>query len=139
MTTKLCHTCGEDKDLEDFPPSRWYKTGRGSKCTECFIPDSRAQYAKYEKRTMTDEQRDQRRARVWGLTVEDAVSILEAQGGVCAICQKEMDKYDTDHDHVTGAIRGFLCRKCNLALGLFGDDVEVLRRAVAYLDSQVFV
>jgi hypothetical protein len=40
-----------------------------------------------------------------------------------------------DHDHETGAIRGLTCFRCNQALGAFGDDPTVLRRAAAYLDE----
>lgn len=39
-----------------------------------------------------------------------------------------------DHDHVTGAFRGWLCDSCNLGLGKFGDNRDGLMRAVAYLD-----
>lgn len=39
-----------------------------------------------------------------------------------------------DHDHVTGLFRGWICSPCNVALGVFQDDVESLRGAVEYLD-----
>lgn len=38
-----------------------------------------------------------------------------------------------DHDHVTGAFRGWLCMKCNVALGLLGDTIEGLQRGICYL------
>lgn len=38
-----------------------------------------------------------------------------------------------DHDHVTGAFRGWLCDKCNRGLGLLGDTVYDLLSAVDYL------
>lgn len=38
-----------------------------------------------------------------------------------------------DHDHLTGKIRGWLCQPCNTALGKFGDNVEGLLNAIAYL------
>jgi hypothetical protein len=40
-----------------------------------------------------------------------------------------------DHDHQTGAFRGWLCNRCNLGIGQFGDTVEGLMRAVAYLQA----
>lgn len=46
-------------------------------------------------------------------------ALLEAQGGVCAICAAlpHPDRqFDLDHDHKTGAIRGLLCRGCNMRL-----------------------
>lgn len=65
-----------------------------------------------------------------------------AQGFVCAICLRTPEPFKRkrltrpwhiDHDHATGAVRGILCGTCNVGLGAFRDDVESLRRAVAYL------
>lgn len=38
-----------------------------------------------------------------------------------------------DHDHKTGAFRGWLCSPCNRALGLLGDTLDAVRGAVRYL------
>lgn len=38
-----------------------------------------------------------------------------------------------DHDHKTGAFRGWLCHSCNAGIGQLGDTIEGLERAVAYL------
>lgn len=38
-----------------------------------------------------------------------------------------------DHDHVTGKVRGLLCRQCNSALGFAGDNPERLERLARYL------
>ena len=40
---------------------------------------------------------------------------------------------DADHDHATGYVRGWLCRNCNMGIGLLGDDVAGLERAIEYL------
>ena len=40
-----------------------------------------------------------------------------------------------DHDHETKKFRGWLCNKCNSALGWFNDDINYLRRAVKYLEN----
>ena len=61
------------------------------------------------------------------------------QEGCCAICkthQSELKKtLHVDHDHENGALRGLLCRKCNLALGWVGDDLEGVMRFVNYLEK----
>lgn len=39
-----------------------------------------------------------------------------------------------DHDHPTDKFRGWLCSRCNRAMGLFGDSIEGLMKAVHYLE-----
>lgn len=38
-----------------------------------------------------------------------------------------------DHNHDTNAIRDFLCNKCNIGLGYFQDDINLLENAFKYL------
>lgn len=38
-----------------------------------------------------------------------------------------------DHDHRTGAFRGWLCHSCNTGLGKLGDNREGIVRAISYL------
>ena len=38
-----------------------------------------------------------------------------------------------DHCHETESFRGWLCHKCNRALGGFDDDTDMLHRAIRYL------
>ena len=37
-------------------------------------------------------------------------------------------------DHETGRVRGLLCHHCNKALGGFKDSVEILTKAIKYLN-----
>jgi len=57
----------------------------------------------------------------------------------CAICGVVFDanrhKRHWDHDHVTGKFRGWLCRMCNHGLGQFRDNVEVMLKAIKYLEK----
>ena len=71
--------------------------------------------------------------KLYGLTREDYEAMLTEQGGLCLICRKPMDPPAVDHDHATGAVRGLLCRSCNSAIGLLGDDPQMLQRAIEYL------
>jgi hypothetical protein len=54
---------------------------------------------------------------------------------VCEICGcgPTSKGFQWDHDHETGKFRGFLCQRCNCALGLFMDDEENLLCAIEYL------
>lgn len=62
---------------------------------------------------------------------------LEAQGGVCAICGADgpggRGGWHRDHDHATGKWRDLLCHYCNVGLGHFQDDPELLEKAATYL------
>ena len=51
----------------------------------------------------------------------------------CPICLKQASKYYLDHSWETGEFRGWLCNGCNVALGLFKDDIDILTRAIQYL------
>src|SRR3990167_2188512 len=78
----------------------------------------------------------------YGITDEQFNRLLEYQGGVCAICWRGINADDrkkrlsVDHDHQTGKIRGLLCSGCNGGIGFFNDNLEVLKRAVNYLELE---
>lgn len=88
--------------------------------------------------------------RNFGITLEDYNTLLEAQGGACAVCGKlngsdihsgeRTKQLSVDHDHKTGAIRGLLCNDCNRAIGQLQENPEILRKAADYLEfhKQVF-
>lgn len=79
------------------------------------------------------------------------------QGGLCALCEKQINltvmgaksDYVADHDHISGEIRGVLCRACNGAEGKianvvatwgkqgYGTErlVQFLTRLTKYLDA----
>lgn len=72
----------------------------------------------------------------FGLTWEDEIVIIEYQGNKCAICEETPSRrYDLDHDKNTMLPRGFLCGRCNKGLGLLGDNVEGLEKALEYLHN----
>lgn len=78
-----------------------------------------------------------------GISLAEHAELLDLQGGVCAICRRpetaarggRVRLIAVDHDHATGQVRGLLCNACNTALGLFGDDTEVMSAAIEYLRS----
>lgn len=57
------------------------------------------------------------------------------QNGCCKICHSNRDivALHVDHCHSTNKIRGLLCSKCNLALGMFEDNIQFLQSALKYL------
>jgi predicted HNH restriction endonuclease len=72
--------------------------------------------------------------RTYGMTTEEYDTMLNAQGGRCAICGESplRRRLHVDHDHETGRVRGLLCSRCNTALewgAAYGE------KARAYLDE----
>lgn len=55
--------------------------------------------------------------------------------GQCEICTLPSGDLHWDHDHATGAHRGWLCHNCNVALGLLRDSPLVLKAALHYLET----
>tara|TARA_Y100000114_G_scaffold91719_1_gene85194 strand:- start:337 stop:783 length:447 start_codon:yes stop_codon:yes gene_type:complete len=66
---------------------------------------------------------------------------------VCPICNKNSNStingneyqgtWVLDHCHITETFRGYLCYKCNKALGMFEDNTEYLNKAVNYLNKHL--
>ena len=40
-----------------------------------------------------------------------------------------------DHDHSTGLFRGWLCTRCNVALGMVKENIELLQALIDYIKS----
>jgi hypothetical protein len=73
----------------------------------------------------------------YGITPEDYAEMYVAQDGRCAVCGAARDVLSIDHCHATGAVRGLLCRECNIALGLLKDDPAIIERAAEYLRARI--
>jgi hypothetical protein len=70
--------------------------------------------------------------REYNLTVEQYNQMFVDQGGLCAICDKNL-RLVVDHCHLTGKIRGLLCDRCNRGLGYFKDNPKALLNASKYI------
>ena len=88
--------------------------------------------------------REWRLRRHFGMTSEDYEAMSALQNHCCANCgmsetainskAKRAQRLSIDHDHATGRVRGLLCIRCNRLLGYARDDIDILRRAIAYLE-----
>lgn len=130
---KTCSRCKIEKSVEDFHRGR-NKDGRSSNCKACD-----------KARLSTPEMAKKRRLHSWraclrkfGITEDDYNEMFERQMGLCAICHKpEVDiKLAVDHCHETGKVRGLLCKRCNMAIGLLGDDPDTIISAALYLKGK---
>jgi len=118
---KFCRSCGKTKPWVDWSKNKRASDGLQTRCKECTSAAGRRDHLKNS----------------YGMTVADLDVMLLSQHGVCAICQTAPAAH-VDHDHQTDKVRGLLCFRCNAALGQFGDDPLVLRRAARYVERGGF-
>lgn len=77
------------------------------------------------------------------LKYNEFLELKQVQNNKCAICKKEEHvlhlgkprELAVDHCHNTGKIRGLLCTNCNKVLGHAKDSIEILTRAIEYLEE----
>lgn len=129
---KRCNRCGIEKSVEDFYRSA--RNGRQGYCKACDKIRRQSPEIKQAKK----EKAWRNNLRQYGITEGDYWEMFERQLGLCAICHKpESDiKLAVDHDHETGEVRGLLCKRCNMAIGLLGDDPHVVTNAALYLKGK---
>jgi len=76
----------------------------------------------------------------YNLEIDDYNRMFNEQNGCCIICgvhqSKLTKRLSIDHNHKTGKIRGLLCHKCNIGLGVFEDSIEILQKAIEYLKKE---
>jgi len=118
---RKCSVCKEAKLLRDF-----HKAAEGEYTFRCSTCTSKA-FLRYR----------------YGITVKEFETLLTRQNKQCAICKtaleissdgiKRTKNVAVDHCHATGAVRGILCKNCNVGLGFFQDSVLLLNNAANYL------
>ena len=79
------------------------------------------------------------RCKRYGLTPEQYAGMLRDCDGRCPQCRVVFsrltnERANVDHCHRTGRIRGILCGRCNLLIGLAGDSPKLLRSLARYLE-----
>jgi Recombination endonuclease VII len=98
--------------------------------------------AKNDKDRFRNDFRKNRKLKHCGLSPEEYSKFVADHGGVCEICKRpettlgktgRIRALSIDHDHLTGALRGLLCHKCNLALGALEDNPEAVVSMLRYL------
>jgi hypothetical protein len=78
--------------------------------------------------------------KTYGLTLDDLLLLMETQNNLCKICKVDLTKLNPKNVHIDHChkseelkIRGVLCNKCNMALGLMHDDIKLLEACIEYL------
>lgn len=125
---KLCHKCRERKTEDDFRSNR--NTCRACEGAANIVRNHIVENGLKRQRANNLKVR-------YGMNVDEFFIMLKSQDSQCAICKQDLSEDFTkcyvDHDHVTGRNRAILCYSCNIGLGHFKDNPELLRNAAEYL------
>jgi hypothetical protein len=131
---KICSTCRADLPLTAFDKNRAAKDGLANQCHEC-LKESRRKWREGHPR----EHRGRHVKNRYRIGLDEYEALASVVGGKCPICGEPptapLKTLDLDHDHVTGRVRGFLCRGCNLALGGARDNPDILRALAEYVEQ----
>jgi hypothetical protein len=118
-TGAVCGRCQQYKPLDRFYPFKT-KTRGGRYCLDgCVLASVREG--------------------LYGLkrgTIESVLAQFDNRCGICGSEESGSSRAETlfvDHCHTTGAIRGLLCHRCNLGVGYFRDNPDLLDAAIKYL------
>jgi|DEB19_MinimDraft_3_1074340.scaffolds.fasta_scaffold32276_2 hypothetical protein len=113
---KTCIKCKKYKHLSDFFKNKSTKDGYTVYCKPCFNLNTKA--AKNLKR--------------YGMSTEEITKLKETGCELCGV----KNNLHVDHNHRTGSFRGILCTNCNRGIGHLKDSPDLLRKAIAYLESK---
>jgi hypothetical protein len=69
----------------------------------------------------------------YGITLLEYHQMMILQNGRCAICNVTMKRPHVDHDHISGNVRGLLCKPCNQGIGFLKENIVILTKATEYL------
>ena len=135
---KVCTKCNEEKRHTEFG---LHNKLRRSTCKACEVKTQSERYYNFtpaqrdkrnsvrrdnersKKANLSSEQKAVLRIKVrkanrrskYGFDIDEN-KLYSDQEGKCAICEtpQTLEEMHLDHDHLTGRLRGFLCKNCNL-------------------------
>jgi hypothetical protein len=132
---RKCNGCSTKKPMSAF----WKNQ---TLCIDCC---KERQKNRWDSRT-PKKRLEQHLKHKYDLKMSELVETLEKQNGNCAICNTKLPDllvynnrrrgYAIDHNHRDGIFRGVLCLKCNSLFGMANDDVNILSKAISYLEQR---
>jgi hypothetical protein len=118
VNTKPCLYCKQEKPLSEYYYNRSRHDRLDGRCKKCF--HDRCNFVKKLAKTSPPPTEY---CECCGKNNKDEI---ELKG-------HRPLKLSLDHDPITGKFRGWICQKCNGAIGQLGDTLESVMRAVEYL------
>lgn len=129
---RKCLTCARANNR------KWYLKNQESERERCrdYAKKNRRRKAEYIRKWNKENPEKRRNNDLktrYGISLEDYNGLLKSQSSRCLICNQKDSNLHVDHDHESGKVRGLLCKTCNLGLGYFKDDTDLLENAIDYL------
>lgn len=146
-----CQSCKQNLPAVCYYPSQIARQENQRRCKECMKKATKDWYQRNKDNPLRKSINERRKAEVrenlrkhkYGITPVEFQSLLESQNNVCAICGNPESKtirgykceLSVDHCHNSQKVRGLLCASCNVGIGFFQDNLDLLEKAIAYLKS----
>lgn len=143
----ICSKCKNPKDLSCFSLDNRKKLGHRKTCRPC----AAIQFKKYRERNYeqlkikVNTYKQTYKLQEYNLSPIDYQNLIDKQSNKCAICHQPekipkiaggpIRNLAIDHDHSTGKVRGLLCYRCNVSLGLLGENLTILTNMISYIKS----
>lgn len=116
---------------------------RNGQTAKDYAPLARKRERSKEYRLSTSKREHYKRK--YGISLDELYRLWEKQSKACCICERGLPNpvegrikhrsgtFHLDHCHDSGRLRGLLCNRCNMAIGLFDDSRDRLLSAAEYL------
>ena len=143
---RTCHSCAHSLPIDAFQET---PGGRRRKCRDCRNFEGRIRAEKkrgslkYQGKLKDFREQSvyRRVGSVYGLSKRELAEMRASQRDLCAICGKPESRTRDgvplrlciDHNSQTGQVRGLLCSRCNVAIGMLDHDIDVILAAAQYL------
>jgi recombination endonuclease VII len=120
-----------------------YRGYRNTQCIRCCAAKQasadRQRPKNIEARRLSDSRQAAKAGKYTPILMSEAdlKEFRIAHSGICDIDECFSKAICPDHDHLTGRLRGYLCRECNLGLGAFKDSPEKLTSAIQYIEEHL--
>lgn len=110
LNKKICVYCEKLKSFEDFPRHKQNKDRLDNRCRDCIKEHSNIRRELHKNAPKKPQ--------------------------YCECCGRTPKVWHLDHNHMNNTFRGWLCDKCNTAIGILGDDLLGVTNAMNYLLSR---
>lgn len=144
-----CKSCVREYDMKEHDPKRVFDRkmqGTQMQCRWCkqYLEQNSFGKNKTYCKECSNKIGHTNNLKRFGLTPDQYIDMSNNQNNVCKVCgneEKQNKRLAVDHDHncCDGAfscgkcIRGLLCSRCNKALGMINDDIDLLENFINYL------